>query len=320
MRGNKEKVNIKRKKRHRTMKRIFTIFMTMVMLLGMTQVAMAAEKNPDAFQAAVDVLKGDQQEEETERLPKVEPTEYIPVLMYHHFAVRDMGFGDGITTMQSELEEQIRYFKEQGYTIISMEELDQILAKEEKEKDADGDIGLDMKVKYLCITMDDGYYSNYDLAYPIFQKYNVPATIFVVTDYITNQIGLKKFTWSNAAEMLNNSKVGIYNHTSNHVPASKTTTEEFVAAALAGEEALEANLPTRKTTVKALAYPNGQNTPELQQALLDEGFSLLFTIEPGVINRNTSRGAIPRIMVSSGMTGADIVARIEQTAARTMGS
>lgn len=302
------------------MKRIFTIFMTMVMLLGMTQVAMAAEKNPDAFQAAVDVLKSDQKAEETQELPKVDPTEYIPVLMYHHFAVRDMGFGDGITTMQSELEEQIRYFKEQGYTIISMEELDQILTKREQEKDIDGDIGLDMKVKYLCITMDDGYYSNYDLAYPVFQKYNVPATIFVVTDYITNQIGLKKFTWSNASEMINNSKVGIYNHTSNHVPASKTTTEEFVAAALAGEDALKANLPTRKTTVKALAYPNGQNTPELQQALLDEGFSLLFTIDPGVINRNTSRGAIPRIMVSSGMTGADIVARIEQTAARTMGS
>ena len=198
------------------MKRIFTIFMTMVMLLGMTQVAMAAEKNPDAFQAAVDVLKSDQKVEETEALPKVDPTEYIPVLMYHHFAVRDMGFGDGITTMQSELEEQIRYFKEQGYTIISMEELDQILAKKEQEKDTDGDSGLDMKVKYLCITMDDGYYSNYDLAYPVFRKYNVPATIFVVTDYITNQIGLKKFTWSNASEMINNSKVGIYNHTSNH--------------------------------------------------------------------------------------------------------
>ena len=117
------------------MKRIFTIFMTMVMLLGMTQVAMAAEKNPDAFQAAVDVLKSDQKVEETEALPKVDPTEYIPVLMYHHFAVRDMGFGDGITTMQSELEEQIRYFKEQGYTIISMEELDQILAKKEQEKE-----------------------------------------------------------------------------------------------------------------------------------------------------------------------------------------
>lgn len=296
------------------------MFLTLVMLLGMTQMTMAAEKTPDAFWAVVDVLKSDLQEEDVEDLPKVDPTEYIPVLMYHHFAVRDMGFGDGITTMQTELEEQIRYFKEQGYTIISMEELDQILAKKEKEEDTDGDSGLDLKVKYLCITMDDGYYSNYDLAYPVFQKYNVPATIFVVTDYITNQIGLKKFTWNQAAEMISNSKVGIYNHTSNHVAAGKTTTEAFVDAALAGEDALEDYLPTRKTSVRALAYPNGQNTPELQQALLEEGFSLLFTIEPGVINRNTSRGALPRIMVSSGMTGADIVARIEQTAARTMGS
>lgn len=43
--------------------------------------------------------------------------------------------------------------------------------------------------KYLCITMDDGYFSNYDLAYPLFKKYRVPASVFAVTDYVTNRIG-----------------------------------------------------------------------------------------------------------------------------------
>ena len=303
------------------MKRFCKIGMVLCLIAGMTQNVWAKEPS-DAFLQAVEIL-GDKEIEaeapkEEENLPYVEPTEYIPVLMYHHFAIRDMGYGDGITTMQAELEEQVKYFKEQGYRIISMEELDKVLTKKEKEKDIDGDIGLDLKVKYLCITVDDGYYSNYDLAYPVFQKYQVPATIFAITDSITNQIGLKKFTWSNASEMVCKSKVNIYNHTSNHIPISKTTTEDFVDAALEAERALYDYLPTQRTSVKALAYPNGQTNAELQQALLDEGFSLAFTVQPGVINRTTERMAIPRITVESGMTGADIVEKIEKTAARTM--
>ena len=87
---------------------------------------------------------------------------------------------------------------------------------------------------------------------------------------------------------------------------------------LKAERALYDYLPTQRTSVKALAYPNGQTNAELQQALLDEGFSLAFTVQPGVINRTTERMAIPRITVESGMTGADIVGKIEKTAARTM--
>ncbi len=302
------------------MKRFCKFGMVLCLIAGMTQ-SVWANTPSEAFLQAVEILGSKEIEQEApkeENFPYVEPTEYIPVLMYHHFAIRDIEQGDGITTKQAQLEEQVKYFKEQGYRLISMEELDNILSKREQEKDIDGDIGLDLKVKYLCITMDDGYYSNYDLAYPIFKKYQVPATIFAITDSITHQIGLKKITWDNASEMLNKSKVGIYNHTCNHIPISKTTTEEFVDAALAAEDALQENLPTRRTHVKALAYPNGQTNEELQKALEEEGFSLAFTVQPGVIEGTTSRLAIPRITVESGMTGEDVVKRIEKTAARTM--
>lgn len=302
------------------MKRFCKFGMALCLIASMTQTVWASAPS-DAFLQAVEILGSKEIEEEApkeENLPYVKPTEYIPALMYHHFAIRDMGQGDGITTMQAELEEQVTYLKEQGYCIISMEELDQILDKKEKEKDIDGDIGLDLKVKYVCITMDDGYYSNYDLAYPVFQKHQVPATVFAITDSITNQIGLKKFTWSNASEMVNKSKMNIYNHTANHIPISKTTTEDFVNAALEAEQVLEEKLPLQRTSVKALAYPNGQTNEELQKALAEEGFSLAFTVQPGVIHRTTSRMAIPRITVASGMTGAELVEKMEKTAARAM--
>lgn len=237
--------------------------------------------------------------------------EYIPVLMYHHFAIRNMGVGNGVVTTTKELESQLRYFQSQGYTMISLEKLDSLLATAEKRKHGNG---LGPGKKYLCITMDDGYYSNYDLAYPLFKKYRVPASVFAVTDYVTNQIGIQKFTWRQAAEMEKSGYVKVYSHTADHQPVVAGEEESFLASMQRSEETLNASLGRKR--VKAMAYPNGQYTEESQRLLEEDGYVLQFTVENGVITGNTKRNAIPRIMVTSGMSGADVVRKIEITAER----
>lgn len=275
------------------------------------------EETQESLSMEEEILsEGEEEAQEEAQEPRVPATDYIPVLMYHHFAQRDMGRGDGVVVTQAELEEQITYFKEQGYHIISLEELDHLLTRVEQNPKEGSGLGL--CEKYLCITIDDGYYSNYDLAYPVFQKLRVPASIFAITDSVTNHVGLRKFTWKEAREMVTNSQVRIYNHTSNHVPADATDEDSFVEAVLAGEEVLEDQLPMQKNAVNALTYPNGKNTPEIQQRLLEEGVRLQFTVTPGVISRNTSRTEIPRIMVVSGMTGEEILDRASRLADMTM--
>lgn len=243
--------------------------------------------------------------------------QYIPVLMYHHFAIRNMGRGNGNVTTVQELEEQLRYFKSQGYRIISLEDLDRLLSRAEQKKKwgENTTAGLKLDGKYLCITMDDGYYSNYELGYPLFQKYRAPASVFAVTDYVTEQIGIQKFTWKQAEKMEKSGYMKVYSHTADHQPVQAGEEDSFLASAQRSEEALEAYL--KEDRVKAIAYPNGRYTEESQRLLTEDGYRLQFTVNEGVITNNTERDAIPRIMVFSGMDGAEIVRKIERVAENT---
>ncbi len=237
--------------------------------------------------------------------------EYIPVLMYHHFAERDMGDGNGVVVSVEELEDHLRYFKAEGYQIISLEKLDSLLHKVEYDHQLTAK-GLHLGQKYLCITMDDGYYSNYALAYPLFKQYRTPASVFAITDYITEQTGIKKFTWEQAEEMDKSGWLKVYSHSADHIPVEEGQEDTFLACMQKSDATLMENLS--KDRVKAMAYPNGRYT-ELSQCLLDEeGYVMQFTVENGVITRETARNAIPRITVESGMTGEDLVREIELAA------
>lgn len=48
----------------------------------------------------------------------------------------------------------------------------------------------------MCITFDDGYFSNLALAYPILRDHNAPATIFLATDFI----GSREAPWTTALD------------------------------------------------------------------------------------------------------------------------
>lgn len=62
-----------------------------------------------------------------------------------------------------------RALSEAGYTGVSFDELQAYVLR-----------GAPLPEKPVVITFDDGYESNYTLAYPILQKYGMKATIFAI--------------------------------------------------------------------------------------------------------------------------------------------
>lgn len=129
----------------------------------------------------------------------------VPILMYHNLAQEGSG-SDTISVQR--FEEHLAALQDAGYTTITFQDL---LAYVEQ--------GTELPEKPVLLTFDDGYESNYTLAYPLLQQYQMKATIFVIgvsmgkdTYKDTGQAMIPHFTQEQAAEMEASGFVTIESH------------------------------------------------------------------------------------------------------------
>ena len=74
------------------------------------------------------------------------------------------------------LEKVILSYQSKGYRLLNLDEVeDQLSGRKFYSK------------KFVCFTLDDGYRDNFEIAYPVFKKYNCPFTIYVATDFPDNK-------------------------------------------------------------------------------------------------------------------------------------
>ena len=253
----------------------------------------------------------------------VAPEDYIPVLMYHHFKEEEVPDGDGANINIEEFEQHLKALNEAGYTTIFLNDLNHVMQQVQEGKEMGiTQPELHMNGKYVVITIDDGYRSNYELAYPLLKKYNMKACISVITSrihhgYIYTEKEIDKMSWDNLNEMQQSGLIEIFSHTYDHKPVEDRVYEDVRSSVTKGEEMLDKELEVR-SPVNVLTYPNGsytKNMTVLMRAYM--GYDLQLTTNSGVVNRNTSILEIPRITVNSGWSGEQLLQKIEQTAQKT---
>jgi len=112
---------------------------------------------------------------------------------------------------------------------------------------------------YVCITFDDGYDDVYDNAYPVLHAANIPATSFVVTDWIGG-VGPSGNCMS-AAQLLTLQTAGweIGSHTTDHTELDTITGEDLVDRLADSQSALEA----LGLNCDTIAYPYGEYNSEV---------------------------------------------------------
>ncbi len=145
----------------------------------------------------------------------------VPVLCYHYFrsgfdpgylakvfgavmfGMPSLGPREFWTTPVGEFEKHLRYFRDSGTQVMTLDEVADAVAA-----------GQPLPARAVVLTIDDADESVYHLAYPLLQKYNMRAHLFVPT----RQVGarwseLKVCTWDQLREMSDSGIIRIGSHT-----------------------------------------------------------------------------------------------------------
>lgn len=132
----------------------------------------------------------------------------VPVLMYHAVSDDLWGYWDLFVSPQT-IEEELLYLQENGFETIWFEDLSHV---EDYEKP-------------VILTFDDGYDDNYTELFPLLQKYNAKATIFVIPKAIGTP---HKMTAEQIYELSQSGLVSIQSHTYSHGNLSTMDEETLI--------------------------------------------------------------------------------------------
>lgn len=160
-------------------------------------------------------------------------TKTIPVLTYHCIDDKPWSIKSLFVSVK-DFDRQMKYLRDNNYTPIDFGQL----------KDAQN------INKPVIITFDDGYEDNYTKAYPILKKYNMKATIFVISGYINKKWYLKASQIKKMTDL-----VDFQDHTFDHPHLKSISSKRIEYEMIKSKKAIE------KITGKAvccLSYPYGE--------------------------------------------------------------
>lgn len=195
----------------------------------------------------------------------------IPIIIYHAFETPEPSNDTyQLFSTQARFEENVTTLLNDGYTFITLEDL---------YKYNKGEVALPEKV--CIITMDDGWLGCYTAAYPVLQKYHVPATIFIVSNLIETG---GYFSWEHAKEMYDSGLVKLHIHGKSHIEYSSVSKEKLVSDFTTAHEELEEKMGEK--IQKIMAYPSGKCSENSKKWLKEAGFEIQVLTKYGTVNKS----------------------------------
>jgi peptidoglycan/xylan/chitin deacetylase (PgdA/CDA1 family) len=216
-----------------------------------------------------------------------ENTINIPILCYHNFNPTKPG---SMNLTPQKLEMQIKWLKDNGYTIIPLKVAVEYLQGKRNS----------LPSKAIVISADDGWKSVYTYMLPIVKKYNIPVTLFIYPQAISQ--GKNTMTWDELKQLQKTGLFDIQSHTYDHPNfkhekkrRSASEYEKYVKMQLVNsKKILEDKLGN---TISFLAWPFGIYDSYLEQAAANAGYQMAFTIDARSANSGYKPMAQPRFMI-----------------------
>jgi peptidoglycan/xylan/chitin deacetylase (PgdA/CDA1 family) len=237
--------------------------------------------------------------------PVVDQTAQVIIFCYHRLVDKVRYPGTEITP--AAFEAQMKELKDRGITVIPMQDL---LAWKRGEKN--------IPPRCAVITFDDGWKSQYEVAWPIMKKYGYPFTMFIYTEGVRGGSlgGGEAITWEQLADMRDNG-VDIQAHSATHqdlreghtimlasTGGKKTKTkltgpqyEQWMQNEVVGsKQLLEQRLGIK---VNCFAVPFGNYNEHVKEVARNSGYEAMFTVYGQPITFTSPMDSIGRYAIEA---------------------
>lgn len=202
----------------------------------------------------------------------------LTILMYHHITKPPPNVQiRGLYTTPSQFEGHIRYLLKTGFSFTNFQTLD---AQQRAGT-------LNTSEKWTILTFDDGFLDNYQNAFPILKKYQVPAVIFPVV----GNLGQTQVVWPESDEKtpmdlvsehqlreMQEEGIEIGSHLMDHIHLDQKSEpvirEQLEQSKIQLEQILD-------KAVRTIAYPFGAYSPTVLAMTKEAGYRFGVTTVSG---------------------------------------
>lgn len=205
----------------------------------------------------------------------------IPVIMYHYVEyVKDTKdiVRKKLSITPLLFEQHLRVLKDAHYETYFVKDIPQIL-----------DGAIDYSTQSAILTFDDGYEDFYTDVFPLLKKYNMRATLYIITNYIGKKGFLNE---TQIRELIDSDLVEIGSHTQDHIYLKVSPKDYADEQIRESKKTLEAMFNIK---VKTFAYPYGAFNEYALSAVQRTGYTAAVSVIPGTIQSKDNLFFISRI-------------------------
>jgi peptidoglycan/xylan/chitin deacetylase (PgdA/CDA1 family) len=237
--------------------------------------------------------------------PVVDQTAQTIIYCYHRLVDKVRYPGTEITP--AVFEAQMKELKDRGITVISLQDL---LAWKRGEKN--------IPPRCAVITFDDGWRSQYEVAWPIMKKFGYTFTMFIYTEGVAGASlgGGQAITWEMLADMRDNG-IDIEAHSATHQdlreghtimviePGGKRTKKKLTGAEY--EQWVQNEVVGCKTLleqrlgikINCFAVPFGTYNEHVKEIARNAGYEAMFTVYGQPITYTSPMDALGRYAIEA---------------------
>ena len=201
----------------------------------------------------------------------------VPILVYHRVSDKDK---NPSTLTVADFEAQLKFLVDNGYHVIMPDDLLDAWAS-----------GKNLPSKPIVLTFDDGHEDIYKNVFPLLQKYNMRATVFLVTDHI----GMKNYlSWDFVRALQAGGFIDFESHTMSYKILTTLKGDKLWNEIYGSKQALEWAL---KKPAKFIAYPEGKYSVDAEDTSKEVGFRAAFIEDYGLATNDSNSYVLTRIPV-----------------------